>query len=67
MVSKLKTLGFDPFIVGSSEAASKTKTVDEVAKEVVQGLWGNGSERKSAIEKAGYDYAEVQKRVNALL
>ena len=45
----------------------KKKTIDEVAKEVLQGLWGNGKERKDRLTKAGYNYSKVQKRVNDLL
>lgn len=43
------------------------KTVDELAKEVIKGLWGNGYERKKRLTAAGYDYSTVQKRVNELL
>lgn len=43
------------------------KTVDAVAKEVIRGAWGSGAIRKTALTKAGYDYDEVQKRVNELL
>ena len=43
------------------------KSVDEVAREVIQGKWGNGSERKNRLTAAGYNYNEVQKRVNELL
>lgn len=43
------------------------KSVDEIAKEVIQGRWGNGSERKEKLTAAGYDYATVQKRVNEML
>ena len=43
------------------------KSVDEVASEVIQGKWGNGAERKNRLIAAGYDYNEVQKRVNELL
>lgn len=42
------------------------KSVDEIAKEVINGKWGNGSDRKNALEKAGYNYNEVQARVNEL-
>ena len=42
------------------------KSVDEIAKEVINGKWGNGSDRKNALEKAGYNYNEVQTRVNEL-
>lgn len=56
--------------VGSSVTSSvktATKSVDEIAKEVIKGLWGNGSERKSKLTAAGYDYSKVQNRVNELL
>ena len=43
------------------------KTVDELAREVIAGKWGNGSERKRRLTSAGFDAVEVQKRVNALL
>lgn len=43
------------------------KSVDEIAKEVIAGKWGNGATRKEALTKAGYDPAEIQKRVNTLL
>lgn len=43
------------------------KSVDVIAKEVINGLWGNGSERKERLTKAGYSYSTIQKRVNKLL
>lgn len=43
------------------------KTVEDVAKEVIAGLWGNGSARKKKLTKAGYDYSSVQKVVNELI
>lgn len=43
------------------------KTVDEIANEVIQGAWGNGDARKNALTAAGYNYGEVQGRVNAIL
>ena len=39
----------------------------EVAKEVIQGKWGNGATRKSKLEQAGYNYSAVQAEVNRLL
>ena len=41
-----------------------TKTIDELAIEVIAGTWGVGSERKRNITTAGYDYEYVQERVN---
>ena len=43
------------------------KTIDELAKEVINGKWGNGEERKRRLTQAGYDYYAVQRRVNQLL
>ena len=43
------------------------KTIDEIAKEVIQGKWGSGQARKTALENAGYDYNAVQAKVNELL
>lgn len=43
------------------------KSITEIAKEVIAGEWGNGSERKNKLTAAGYNYADVQKKVNELL
>ncbi len=43
------------------------KPLDEIAREVINGLWGCGVARKNRLTKAGYDYAAVQARVNELL
>lgn len=42
-------------------------SVEQIAKEVIQGKWGNGEDRKQKLEAAGYDYNMVQQRVNELL
>lgn len=43
------------------------KSVDTITREVIQGKWGNGAERKQKLTAAGYNYSAVQKRVNELL
>lgn len=43
------------------------KTVDELAQEVIAGKWGNGADRKNRLTNAGYNYSEVQRRVNEIL
>lgn len=53
--------------VVSGNAVSSTKTIDELAREVIKGLWGNGVDRKNRLTAAGYNYSAVQKRVNELL
>ena len=47
---------------------SKTsKSLEEIAKEVIAGKWGNGDARKTALTNAGYNYQEVQNLVNNIL
>ena len=43
------------------------KSLDEIAREVIRGNWGNGQERVRRLSAAGYDPAAVQARVNTLL
>lgn len=67
---KIEAAGFDTCITttsGATVAVSVKKTVDELAREVIKGKWGTGSDRKKRLTKAGYDYDAVQKRVNELL
>lgn len=40
------------------------KSIEELAIEVIDGLWGNGEERKNRLTSAGYNYDDVQKLVN---
>ena len=51
----------------SKENPTKKKSIDTIAREVINGKWGNGAERKKRLLSAGYDYSAVQKRVNELL
>lgn len=57
------------YVAGGSTTPqpSGKKSVQEVAKEVYAGEWGNNPARKEALEKAGYNYQEVQDAVNALV
>jgi hypothetical protein len=52
--------------LASGKTPTPTKSVTEVAKEVLAGKWGNGTARKTALENAGYNYSEVQQKVNEL-
>ena len=56
-------------IGNTSSSAVKTtpKSVYTLAREVIQGKWGNGTDRKNRLTAAGYNYSAVQKRVNELL
>lgn len=53
--------------VNSRLSAQPAKSVDEVAREVIRGEWGNGSDRRQRLAAAGYDYDTVQNHVNAIL
>lgn len=54
-------------VVAPTPTPSANKSVDEVAKEVIRGEWGNGDERYNRLTNAGYNYNEVQAKVNELL
>lgn len=41
--------------------------IERIAREVILGKWGNGEARKNRLIEAGYDYTEIQKKVNELL
>lgn len=55
---------YNPYII---DAPKPTKSVEQVAQEVIDGKWGNGYTRKQRLEQAGYNYVEVQQKVNELL
>ena len=50
----------------SGSSGTGKKSIDTVAKEVIAGKWGNNPQRKQKLEKDGYNYSAVQKRVNEL-
>lgn len=52
--------------VPAKATTGSKKDISVIAKEVMAGKWGVGTARKSALEEAGYDYAEVQAAVNLL-
>jgi len=58
---------YDDNTVTQPTTPTATKTVEELAKEVLAGKWGNGDARKQALTEAGYDYAAVQAKVNELV
>lgn len=57
----MKTRGLNGFKL------DKQKTDDDIAREVIKGLWGNNPDRKNRLIAAGYNYEEVQKKVNEFL
>ena len=61
----IKNAGLNGYAGGS--APTPTKDVDTLAREVINGDWGNGEDRKNRVTQAGYDYSKVQARVNEIL
>lgn len=59
------------YYYGGADAPAKEpmtpEEIDKVAKEVLDGKYGNGNERRSKLLLAGYDYSAVQNRVNELV
>lgn len=41
--------------------------IEDIAREVIEGKWGNGRVRKDKLEAAGYDYKIIQYAVNKML
>ena len=75
---KLKTAGYDYNAVQAKvnemcgvktkpTAAKPTKTISQLADEVIAGKWGNGQDRINRLKKAGYDPVAVQNKVNQKL
>jgi lysozyme len=62
----IRGYGVPKYAIDSSETPVSSKTVDELAQEVLAGNWGNGEERKNRLSAAGYDYDSVQTKVNEL-
>lgn len=60
-------MGSSNVATAPAPAPSNGKSIDEIANEVIKGFWGNGAERERNITNAGYNYAEVQNRVNEKL
>lgn len=63
-----KLLGTEDKLTNSTKKATKSvKELHSIAKKVINGDFGNGEDRVKKLTKAGYDYAEVQNKVNELL
>lgn len=59
--------GSIPKDVAIAEPVEYKKSVDQLANEVLAGLWGSGVMRKLKLTAAGYSYNEVQTRVNEIV
>lgn len=71
-VSKARTVVLGKTNSGRKQTKSKKASLsaaqlNKLANEVIRGNWGNGAERKKRLTKAGYNYNEIQAKVNAKL
>lgn len=57
-------IGMSAAMANTAQADEVQKSNDAVATEVIQGKWGNGSERETRLTASGYDFEKVQNRVN---
>ena len=58
---------FKELLGSEKEVTKETKELGEIVKKVLNGEFGNGEERVRKLTEAGYDYAEVQNKVNEAL
>lgn len=54
-------------VTASKNVSRETSTNEKIAKEVIAGKWGNGSNRIRKLRNAGYNPTEIQKTVNKML
>lgn len=63
--------GYPPYdtweLIPASSPTSINKDTETIAREVIAGRWGTGSERRDRLTKAGYDYPLIQRQVNLIL
>lgn len=63
--SIMKSKGLNGFAKESNSAPQPTrKSNEEIANEVINGVWGNGQDRKNRLTQAGYNYDDIQAIVN---
>ena len=51
----------------TEEKKTSLKSIDTIVGEILDGKWGNGDSRKKKLTSAGYNYTDVQNRVNDYL
>jgi len=75
--NNLRARGYNPDMIqaevnrklsgfGSTPAPSK-KSIGEIAQEVLNGVWGNGDDRRNRLQAEGYNFDAVQSEVNRRL
>ena len=51
----------------TNSVSTDDKSNEEIAREVISGVWGNGEDRINRLTNAGYNYSEIQQKVNEIL
>ena len=72
---RLRAAGYDPSTVqskvnallGAGGSPAPARSVDDVVAAVIRGDYGNEPQRSANLRAAGYDPADIQRRVNARL
>ena len=63
----LKNSSYCVILGAAKKKQEDRKSIEQLAKEVIKGAWGNGEERRRRLTAAGYDYEKVQSKVNEML
>ncbi len=51
----------------ANKVLNNKKSDDEIIKEIMEGKWGNGEERKQKLQSAGYEYNSIQQKINEII
>ena len=65
--SIIKELGKNGYSKISPVIPTPSKSIDDYAREVIAGKYGNGDVRKQKLKDEGQDYDTIQRRVNEIL
>lgn len=65
--SIIKSNGLNGYTGSTVTPTPVAKSNDEIANEVIAGVWGNGEDRKNRLTNAGYNYDIIQGIVNQKL
>lgn len=57
----------DVVTVKEDKPVATPRPVEDMAYEVLNGIWGNGADRKTNLVNAGYDYDLIQAKVNQII
>lgn len=67
LISTIKVESSEKLLIQFQSGIVMEQEIDEIARAVIRGEYGNGADCKNRITAEGYDYAAVQARVNALM